>query len=736
MRYLVLVLGLLWACPLWAQEFEQVNTTSPQTLENKTLTSPSLTTPTLTSPTITGTISGGATITAPTITNPTITGTVAGGASYTAPTLTTPTLTTPTITNPTITGTVAGGATYTAPTLTTPTLTTPTLTDATISNAILTTPKQLHADVVTPDNYASLAAAFAALTGNTKTLLVMGATTLATNATCPAGTTMVLWGSSQITVSGGVAMTLNCTVIAAPRQVFAGAGSVVFGNANTPSYPVEWYGTTTAQQQAALDGLASGQTLIANGTYTTTGLTLTNKSHVRITGKGSFTLNAAASGAMIFKLVGTLDDVEIDNLRLIGENNSGYTQTGIGNDSGQTISNVRFHDLAVSNINVGISLNAYLGGTYSKGHIYRNYLDNIIGQTSGQGYGIHVASATNSEISHNHVNQAQRHSIYQAYGTSVNNRYIGNLITNHRQAVTDGSLRAAFVISRSSGVTAEANIIDNFYDSGMEISHVTSTSDNTSEIDIKGNVFSNRHTSAYALFVGEQQVPTTNITSGVRITDNTFTAAYSDVTTSPDVQVLNGRNVSIKGNTFQRSGVTATAKFIGIGHASYISVDTDCDYTYVTGNDFLASGAVLTDVRAVEYDDTPVNTSHHWMTGNRFKDVALYTYMTATRTNPNLIWEGDIGGREGVYTAADTTPSVKGVSFLSITNAGAVSITTLDDGEENQIITLFFNDANTTIVDGATMQLSGGANFVGTANDTLTLRKRSTVWYEVSRGVN
>ena len=72
-HYLLL---LIMTVPAFGQEFEQVNTTSPQTLENKTLVDP-----TIQDATITGTIGGNPTLTSPTISTPTITDTVAGGTS-------------------------------------------------------------------------------------------------------------------------------------------------------------------------------------------------------------------------------------------------------------------------------------------------------------------------------------------------------------------------------------------------------------------------------------------------------------------------------------------------------------------------------------------------------------------------------------------------------------------------------------------------------------------------------
>lgn len=159
-HYLAIV--IMTASAVFAQEFEQVNTTSPQTLENKTLTSPSISAPyisgtvtgtptipgaTFPNPSVTGNVGGGATYVGPTITSPTISGNVGGSATYTSPTLTSPTLTTPTISNPTINGTIAG-----SPTITTPTLTTPT-----INNPVLNLPNYTRAGLPTPGTSGRLA---------------------------------------------------------------------------------------------------------------------------------------------------------------------------------------------------------------------------------------------------------------------------------------------------------------------------------------------------------------------------------------------------------------------------------------------------------------------------------------------------------------------------------------------------------------------------------------------------
>jgi hypothetical protein len=97
--------------------------------------------------------------------------------------------------------------------------------------------------------------------------------------------------------------------------------------------------------------------------------------------------------------------------------------------------------------------------------------------------------------------------------------------------------------------------------------------------------------------------------------------------------------------------------------------------------------------------------------------------------------KGGIINRKGTYTAGTTTPSVSGISYMSITNSSPTTITNFTNGEEGQVIYLHFNDSNTTITRN-NAYLAGGANFVSTAADTLTLVKEGLYWYEISRSAN
>ena len=84
-------------------------------------------------------------------------------------------------------------------------------------------------------------------------------------------------------------------------------------------------------------------------------------------------------------------------------------------------------------------------------------------------------------------------------------------------------------------------------------------------------------------------------------------------------------------------------------------------------------------------------------------------------------------------TNADTTPSVLGGAVLLTANSGSTSITTFDDGEAGRSIDFIFGDGNTTLVHGTNLQLTGGANYTGTAGDTMSFTTDDgTIWRQIA----
>ncbi|KKK98278.1 hypothetical protein LCGC14_2644350 [marine sediment metagenome] len=89
----------------------------------------------------------------------------------------------------------------------------------------------------------------------------------------------------------------------------------------------------------------------------------------------------------------------------------------------------------------------------------------------------------------------------------------------------------------------------------------------------------------------------------------------------------------------------------------------------------------------------------------------------------------------GTFTDADTTPSVDGKRFWITANTSGTSVTTFDDGIVGQHITILFNDGNTTLVHGSTLNLASDTNLTGTSGDTRAFSTDDgTTWYETPQG--
>lgn len=103
---------------------------------------------------------------------------------------------------------------------------------------------------------------------------------------------------------------------------------------------------------------------------------------------------------------------------------------------------------------------------------------------------------------------------------------------------------------------------------------------------------------------------------------------------------------------------------------------------------------------------------------------------------PNFAGRYALEGAAVTFADADTTPTVAGSRLFKSANTGATSITTFDDGVAGQRIDIIFGDANTTLVDGATLVLRTGGNYTPAATDTWTGVFDGSVWYELTRSDN
>ena len=117
---------------------------------------------------------------------------------------------------------------------------------ATGDSMLFTTLKQVQENVVTIDNYASLAAAITAIGAAETTLIIHESTTVSTNVTVPSTLTVWFWGQGKLAVATGVTVTINGPLLAPDKQIFSltGTGVVRFGNSGLTIAKAIWWGLT------------------------------------------------------------------------------------------------------------------------------------------------------------------------------------------------------------------------------------------------------------------------------------------------------------------------------------------------------------------------------------------------------------------------------------------------------------------------------------------------------------
>jgi hypothetical protein len=295
--------------PALATTYEQVNTTSVQSLEHKTYIDP------IFSGTSSGTytLGGTVTITSPTITGPTITGTVGGSATYSTPTI--------------------SGGTLNSSTINTPTLNLQTYAESSLPSAgtagrvvwLSDGPKGLVGDFGSKlahlfgynwvaEAYSDCNAAITAIGGTQATLVIGKTCTISSTTTIPTTLTILLTGAGGFSVDSGQTLTLAGVIQAPPtRQIFSGSGSVVCTSAcKMTEVWLEWWGggpgiaaaTNTSAGTKAIAflpaGVNKGGTLrFQGGTYQHDNTFASNGRYLTFRGQGQYVtkLQLTATGS-------------------------------------------------------------------------------------------------------------------------------------------------------------------------------------------------------------------------------------------------------------------------------------------------------------------------------------------------------------------------------------------------------------------------------------------------------
>lgn len=422
---------------------------------------------------------------------------------------------------------------------------------------------------------------------------------------------------------------------------------------------------STTAIQAAFTAATAGMTIHINEAYQVSEVSLTNKTNVRVTGKGSLTLTAGSSStAVCIRLAGTCSDIEIDGLKFIGINTDA-DRGGITGGPLATLSNIKITRCHFdSSLNFGIYVAGHAGSDpYGGWNITHNLFDELLGTTTGRGLGVVIESRASSEepslviITNNHFRKCQRHAVYGSAGTQTTLIVSNNTFEGHRLGVSAVTRRSAVSFGRCKSALISNNLFHRCEDGSIEVFYDTTLSVTGEGVLISGNKFLNRGNAWPDVTIGSSDVPTSYDTFDVKISGNQFIADQTTAGAQPFIDILNGRRVSVSNNDFQVTGAASSQYIVRLGADTSINAAEDCDETAIENNRAWVQGASAASCRfLVVAGDICTNTSKHTIQRNTLFGPAYVDWATDPPTNTNI--KSDVSGSyTGSLTGCTTVPT-------------------------------------------------------------------------------
>jgi hypothetical protein len=201
---------------------------------------------------------------------------------------------------------------------------------------------------------------------------------------------------------------------------------------------------------------------------------LENKSNFTIEGDGNetrviFVRNDLSSTSPGFRLLYNLSNITIQNFSIVGVpryKNKDYYIRGIGNEQGaQNINGITVRSMDINSVAVGISFGG--GGSDVRNvTICNNRISDIYGVFTDTGAGIKTSFVHGVKIEGNFIENATRHSIYQANeplpeGSDPMIEIKNNFVLNHGMNNIYSEFSSAICIARTRGVVVSNNIVMN-----------------------------------------------------------------------------------------------------------------------------------------------------------------------------------------------------------------------------------------------------------------------------------
>jgi hypothetical protein len=330
-----------------------------------------------------------------------------------------------------------------------------------------------------------------------------------------------------------------------------------------PVYDVRAFGAagdgatddTAAINRTFVAARRGGVVLFPPAAYRVAGVvTIAESADVAILGYGA-TLALAPSAPFGLQLVGVNVRLTVWGLRILGTGVLGDDQCGIGTRvspaEGTRTTDCRVADCEIGGVVRGVYLDVRRLGDVERPRIEANFLHDLVGTGSGQGYGIVLSGCVHGLIAGNRVERAQRHSIYLSVSQFVH--VTGNSLRWHREGIGTNSQLCALTCARSSFVSMTDNFFERCAEGAVSIEpHETDPSHVSRGVSVIGNKFVD--SSELDIFVGGASPAASGCLSDVIIADNLFCRSASGGNDHDSIRVFHGRRVRIAGNTFVAEG--------------------------------------------------------------------------------------------------------------------------------------------------------------------------------------
>lgn len=547
---------------------------------------------------------------------------------------------------------------------------------------------------------------------------------------------------------------LNAQPVSVMRFINPTAHAAIYNGTST-------YDTTADVQSAAQALNENGALVFPRGNFLMGNVQWANLTNVDVIGNGSLiqlTGDGTANGGLGWQLVGNISGLDISGFVVVGDANvnENHQHKFVWSGSGQNLNEVHVFRNDISNVIVGVSFNANLGGTIEGCLVELNYIHDIYGIAPGRGYGAHLAylnvGSAKNQVLNNWFARCQRHAVYTARASDATVQ--GNLCWAHRTTLTPaqqadpvdglGRFRPAYLVARSSHILFENNYNTSGNDGSFLVTANPEQEPNTFCFDVMvhGNHFVQPLNAVPLLCVGDSQPNIAGFPEDVTISGNKLYADFS-LPGSTTVDLLRnyaGKDIRYRGNHVVIKNATTTISCMEFRNAGETAgTNTYSDNITIEGNDFHVTTSNASNIRGIRVDATVLQSSavveigRNPTTGTGAVDVVE----AAANANPQYRKKTASDQCKGIYSAGSTTVDVsRGITALTLTNASATSITNFTNGEDGQVINLRFSDANTTLVNSTSLHLAGAVNFVSSNLDTLVLRNDSGAWYEQSRSLN